>query len=127
MTQHYAVERSIALLKWAYGLTLIAIGIDKVFQINFFAEWQLYVSPFAQSLIPLSPTAVTVSLGIAEIVVGLMFLTRFARAAAYLTIAVLAVIIVNLGSMGLYDIAARDFLIALGALVLVWLISARRI
>ena len=118
------VLRSQQLLKYAYGITLTLIGFDKVLRTNVIANWEGYVSDFALSVLPVGATTIVLALGIAEIVVGLLMITVATRLAAILAIATLAVIIVNLLSMGLYDIAARDALIALGALVLIWLTDA---
>jgi uncharacterized membrane protein len=127
MSTHAAVERSQNLLKYAYGITLVLIGLDKVFQTNRLVDWKLYVSPLAQSIIPLSPTTIVLVLGIAEILLGIALLTAWTREAAYVMIAVLGLIILNLISLHLYDIAARDLLIALGALTLAWMSDAREI
>jgi hypothetical protein len=124
MTKDQAISLSVRTLTYAYGLVLILIGLDKVTQLHLITDWAKYVSPLALSLIPLSANAIVTALGVAEIVVGIcLFFWR--RAMAYVIIAVLLVIIVDLFSLGLYDIAARDALIALGALVLSWLVEAR--
>lgn len=120
------IKRSQTLLKFAYGLTLLLIGLDKVFALNFIADWEGYVSDFALAVLPLSAGTIVFILGIAEIVVGIMMLTKWTRIAAMIAITTLGIIIINLLSMGLYDIAARDALIAIGALVLIWLSDASR-
>jgi uncharacterized membrane protein len=118
------VLRSWNLLKYAYGIALIIIGLDKALGTDFIVEWSKYVSPLALEVIPVSATTIVLVLGIVEVIVGVAMLIRFTRIAAILAIIALALIIVNLLSMGLYDIAARDLLIAFGALVLVWLTDA---
>lgn len=125
MTKETALLRSQYVLQYAYGITLVLIGLDKVFQTNLLAEWISYVSPLAQAVLPFEPLTIVVTLGVAEIIVGILLFTKLVRFAAYVVILVLAVIIVNLLNLGLYDIAARDFLIALGALMLTWITSAR--
>lgn len=102
-------------LTYAYGAVLILIGLDKLFQTDIIANWAGYVGPLAQSIIPLTPSTFVMVLGAAEIVVGILFFTRYVRLACYIAIAVLALIIVDLLNLGLFDIAARDALIALGA------------
>ena len=103
------------MLSYAYGAVLILIGLDKVLQSNLITDWIQYVSPLAQSVIPMDPLTIVITLGIAEVLVGALFFTRWVRVAAAVSIAVLLLIIVNLLDLGLYDIAARDALIALGA------------
>jgi hypothetical protein len=73
------------------------------------------MGPLAQSVIPFTPSTFTMILGAAEIVVGILFFTRYVRLACYIAMVVLALIIVNLIDLGLYDIAARDALIGIGA------------
>ncbi|MBX4216241.1 hypothetical protein KW797_04835 [Candidatus Parcubacteria bacterium] len=126
MQTQMAIDRSVMLLKWAFGLTLILIGLDKVLGTNIIVEWAKYVGPLAQAVLPIAPATLVLVLGAAEIVVGIMMLTRWTQIAAYISIAVLALIVVNLFSLGMYDIAARDVLLALSLLVLTWLIGARR-
>jgi len=127
MNTQMAIDRSIMLLKWAFGLTLILIGLDKVLGANIFVEWEKYVSPLAQAVLPIAPGTLVLVLGIAEVLVGAMMLYRFTRIAAYVSIAVLALIVVNLFSLGMYDIAARDVLLAFSLLILIWLLDARRV
>ena len=122
-----AARRSEALLRYSYGLVLILIGLDKVLGTDLIVEWIGYVGPLAQSVLPIDPATLVTVLGAAEIAVGVMFFTPLVKWAAYISIAVLAAIIVNLIDMELYDIAARDFLIALGALALTFLADARRV
>lgn len=111
------------LLKYAFGVSLVLIGIDKVFHTNIFTEWEQYVSPLALSILPITAVTLVSVLGIAEIVVGVLFFTRFGKLAASVAILTLAAIIVNLFSLGLYDIALRDALIALSAYVFILLTS----
>lgn len=125
MTKEKALVWSQNLLTYAYSVTLILIGLDKAFQSNVLVEWSKYVGPLALSTIPLSPLLIAQVLGIAEILVGIALLTAWTRPAAYVVVGVLVLIIVNLLSLGLYDIAARDLLIAFGALSLAWMTEAR--
>jgi uncharacterized membrane protein len=115
------VNKSRKLLKYSYGVALVVIGLDKVLGTNFIVDWQGYVSDLALAVLPVEAPTLVLLLGIAEILVGVMMLTKWTRLAAILTIIALAAIVINLLSMGLFDIAARDILIALGALVLFWL------
>lgn len=121
MNEELALRRSWMLLKYAYGATLVLIGLDKVFSLNLIANWEGYVSELALSALPIDAGALVLGLGVVEIAVGVLMLTKWTRLAAVLAIAALALIVINLLSMGLYDIAARDVLLALSLLVLVWL------
>jgi hypothetical protein len=125
MDAQTAIARSAMLLKWAYGFVLILIGLDKALQTDLIVSWPKYISPLAHTVFPVSDVVFTVVLGIAEIVVGVLLIFFWTRIGAYIVIAVLALIVVNLLDLGMYDIAARDVLIALGALVLSWLTEAQ--
>jgi hypothetical protein len=109
------------ILKYAFGISLIVIGLDKVFHTNIATNWEQYVSPLALAVLPISAVTLVSVLGIAEIIVGIIFFTRYARIAAGIAILTLLAIIVNLFSLGLYDIALRDALLALSAYVFILL------
>lgn len=113
------------MLGYAYGAVLILAGLDKVTGIHFLADWAKYISPLAENVVPLDPTAFLIVLGIAEIAVGVLFFTRFVQAAAIITIVVLVLIIIDLINLGIYDIAARDALIAVGAFAVIKLTTAQ--
>ncbi len=119
MHQNIIVSKSI--LRYAFGISLVLIGIDKVFHTNIVTEWEKYVSPLALSVLPISAVTLVSVLGIAEIVVGALFFTKLSKIAAGLAIIALLAIIVNLFSLRLYDIALRDLLIALSAYVFILL------
>jgi hypothetical protein len=125
MNAQTAIARSAALLKWSYGIVLIVIGLDKALQIDFITFWPKYISPLAHTVLPVSDFVFTVVLGSAEVVVGILLLFFWTRYVAYVVIAVLAIIVIDLIDLGMYDIAARDILVALGALVLAWLTEAQ--
>lgn len=106
------------MIAYAYGTILILIGLDKALHLDIIVNWEKYVSPLAHSVIPLTTPVFLTVLGVAEIIVGILFFTKWVRLAALIAIVVLALIIVNLLDLGygFYDIAARDFLIALGGI-----------
>jgi len=100
--------------KYIYGLVPVLIGLDKF---SFFiVDWNMYVNPFAASIIPI--TTLVPLVGIIEIAAGLLILTKYPRFGAYLVAAWIGVIIVNLCMIGgLYDIILRDIAIAFGYIV----------
>jgi hypothetical protein len=121
MNQNIIVSQGI--LKYAFGVSLVLIGLDKVFHTNVLTHWENYVSPLALAVLPITAITLVSMLGVAEIILGALFFTRFCRIAASVAIATLAAIIVNLFSLGLYDIALRDTLIALSTYVFILLTS----
>lgn len=102
------------LSKYVYGLVPVLIGLDKFF--FFIVDWNMYVSPFAASII--SMTTLVPLVGIIEIAAGILILTKYPRFGAYLVAAWIGVVIINLFMIGgLYDIILRDVAIAFGYIV----------
>lgn len=115
-------QRSQALLKYSIAAVLLVVGLDQVFRTDLIQNWNIYVNPLAASIIPAG--TIILILGIAEIIVAIMMLSRFTALAAYISAAVLVVTAVNLLMLGFIDVAARDLLLSGGALVLAWLTQA---
>ncbi|HEY0511044.1 MAG TPA: DoxX family membrane protein [Thermoanaerobaculia bacterium] len=107
-----------------YGLVPLLAGLDKFF--NLLTDWPKYLSPWMAHLLPVSPQAFMHVVGIIEIAVGLMVLTRWPRLGAWIAMAWLALIAVNLITMGLFDIAVRDLAMAVGAFTLARLAELRQ-
>jgi hypothetical protein len=111
------------MLKITYSLVPILLGLDKCFT-SWIVDWSKYVSPEVMAYSPFSLAHFLTLVGVIEIVAGIIvwFYPRFG---AYLVIAWLGLIIINLATLpGMYDIIARDAVIALGALALAWLTEA---
>jgi hypothetical protein len=107
-----------------YGLVPLLAGLDKFF--NLLTDWPKYLSPWIANLLPMSPQTFMHLVGIIEIAVGLMVLTRWPRLGAWIATAWLVLIAVNLATMGLFDIAVRDLAMAVGASTLARLAEARQ-
>jgi hypothetical protein len=78
------------------------------------------------SLLPVGPGAFMAVVGVVEIAVGVMVLTRWARLGAYLAMAWLVLIAINLLLAGFIDVAVRDLAMAVGAYTLARLSEARQ-
>ncbi len=107
-----------------YGLVPLLAGLDKFF--NLLADWPKYLSPWMAELLPMPEQTFMYVVGIIEIAVGLMVLTRWTRLGAWIAAAWLALIAVNLITMGLFDIAVRDLAMAVGAYTLARLAELRQ-
>ena len=104
-------------LRIGVGLAAFLAGLDKFF--NILTDWGMYLSPFAQRLLPVSGKTFMHLVGIIEIIVGLAILTRWTRIGAYIASAWLLLIAVNLLTSGsFFDLAVRDVEIAIAAYVL---------
>lgn len=113
------------LLRYSYGLVVLLAGLDKVFGTNLIVNWPKYVSPLAESLLPFSVGTFLVIIGLVEVVVAILLLTKFQRLGAYLATGWLVLIAINLLLLGYVDIAIRDVLLAVGAFALATLTDAK--
>jgi uncharacterized membrane protein YphA (DoxX/SURF4 family) len=108
--------QAFTLLRITFTVAPIAFGIDKFF--NGMVDWEKYLAPWIDRLIPGTGHSFMLFVGIVEITAGLVVALK-PRYGAFLVSAWLAGIIVNLLTYsGYYDIALRDFGLLLGALTL---------
>jgi uncharacterized membrane protein YphA (DoxX/SURF4 family) len=104
-------------LRIGLGLGALLAGIDKFF--NLLADWEMYLSPLATKLLPVSAHVFMRAVGVIEIVVGLAILAGFTRVGGYVMMLWLIGIAINLATTGMfYDLAVRDVEISLGAFTL---------
>lgn len=111
-------------LRLAFGLVPIVAGLDKYF--NLLANWEMYLNPLVPRLVHLSAPSVMHIVGVIEIVAGILVLTPFTRLAAYVVMAWLCAIALNLIVQGHFlDVAVRDVVLAMAAFVLAKLTEVR--
>jgi uncharacterized membrane protein YphA (DoxX/SURF4 family) len=104
------------LLRIAFTAAPILFGLDKFF--NVLVDWEIYLAPWINDIVPGSATDAMYAVGVIEIVAGIAVALK-PRYGAYLVAAWLAGIVVNLLTYsGYYDIALRDFGLMLAALTL---------
>lgn len=102
------------LLRVGLGLGALLAGVDKFFDL--LTTWSMYLSPLAERLLPVSPEVFLRAVGVVEIGVGVLLLTRWPRLGAYAMAAWLVGIAVNLALAGhFWDLVVRDLEIALSA------------
>lgn len=106
------------LLRYAYGAVVLLAGLDKLLGTDLIVYWPKYISPLVAGYLPVSTGVFLSAMGIIEIVVAIMLLTKWSRIGGYLSVAWLILIAINLLMLGLIDIAIRDVLLAVGALAL---------
>ena len=100
----------------------IVFGLDKFFDV--LVDWQIYLAPEVNDLLPGNAHQVMLVVGAIEILAGLLVFA-WPRVGAYVVAAWLGGIIVNLLLQAdYYDVALRDFGLLLGALALARLASA---
>jgi uncharacterized membrane protein YphA (DoxX/SURF4 family) len=111
-----AAYQAYTLLRIGFAVLPIVFGIDKF--ANVLVNWEQYLAPWINDIVPGSATSAMYAVGVVEILAGLAVLLK-PRYGAYLVAAWLGGIVVNLLSYsGYYDIALRDFGLMLGALTL---------
>ena len=108
------------LLRTVFVIAPILFGIDKF--ANVLVDWDQYLAPWINDILPGSGSDAMYAVGVIEIVAGLV-VAFVPRLGAPLVAAWLAGIIFNLLTLsGYYDVALRDFGLLVGALAL-WRLS----
>src|SRR5687767_2858434 len=111
-------------LRVTYGVIAFLAGLDKFF--HRLTTWDAYLSPVVVSLAPVGSAVLMQAVGIIEMAVGLLILTRWTRIGAYLASAWLLCIAFNLVLAGSFlDVAVRDVALAVGAWTLAQLSELR--
>jgi len=100
-------------LKITYGLVPLLAGLDKF--TNLLTTWDAYLAPAIRQILPMEPSTFMRAVGAVEIVVGLAILTKLTRLGAYVAMAWLVAISINLILAGYLDVAVRDLTMAVGA------------
>ncbi len=120
-----ASDRAFQLLRTVFTIAPIAFGLDKFVEI--LTEWDKYLAPWINDIVPGSAHDAMLAVGVIEIVAGIAVAVA-PRYGALLVAAWLGGIIVNLVSMGeYYDVALRDFGLLAGALALFLLAPRNRL
>jgi hypothetical protein len=99
-----------------YGLVPIAAGADKFF--NLLTDWSKYLPAIVTRVVPVSPHAFMMIVGVIEIIAGVVVLAVAPRLGAYVVAVWLVLIAVAVTMAGYYDIAVRDLVLAVGAITL---------
>lgn len=104
------------ILRVGFVVAPIVAGLDKFF--NLLVNWEQYLPPVANKMVGGHGHELMLVVGVIEIIAGLGVLLK-PKVFAYVVSAWLLLIVVNLLMIpGYYDVALRDFGLALGALAL---------
>src|SRR3954453_21192442 len=115
-------QQAFLLLRTVFTVAPIAFGADKFF--NVLTNWEAYLAPWVNSLVPGTAYQAMLAVGVVEILAGVLVAVRPAIG-GYVVAVWLLGIIVNLVTMGQYlDVALRDFGLLVGALALARLAAA---
>ena len=112
-------------LRLTFGLVAFLAGIDKF--LNILTDWDRYLAPFVAALLPTSGFWFMRAVGVIEMAVGVLILTRWTRLGAYIASVWLLGIALNLALAGPFlDIAVRDVAMSVGAWTLAQLSEIRQ-
>jgi hypothetical protein len=104
------------ILRVGFVVAPIVAGLDKFF--NLLVNWEQYLPSFANKMVGGYGHELMLAVGVIEIIAGLGVFFK-PKVFAYVVSAWLLLIVVNLLLIpGYYDVALRDFGLALGALAL---------
>jgi len=106
----------ITLLRMAIGLMATLAGLDKFFDL--LTNWEGYVAPVAQQLLPFSATTFMAIVGVIEFAVGITILAIRPSLGAFVASAWLVLVAANLVLGGHFDVAVRDVVLAIAAYTL---------
>ncbi len=113
---HDPAFQAFALLRTVFTLAPIAFGIDKFFDV--LTDWQHYLAPTFNDILPGSAHQAMLVVGVVEIAAGVLVALR-PDIGGYVVAAWLAGIILNLLLVpGFYDVALRDFGLLVAAVAL---------
>ncbi len=111
-------------LRIAFFLAPVLAGLDKFFHV--LVDWDKYLSPIARRVLGGYSHDFMLLVGVVEMIVGLLVITKWTRVGAYIASLWLLLIAINLVTTGqYYDIALRDVGLCLGAFGLARLTEAR--
>jgi uncharacterized membrane protein YphA (DoxX/SURF4 family) len=113
---NHSLDRVYYPLWLCYGLVPIAAGADKFF--NLLTDWSKYLPQITTKIVPVTPHAFMMIVGVIEIIAGLVVLTVLPRLGAYVVAIWLVLFAFAVTIAGYYDIAVRDLAMALGAYTL---------
>jgi hypothetical protein len=113
---HSPAYQAYKILHVAFVIAPVAAGLDKFFHV--LVNWDMYLAPVVARLSPIGGHNLMLVVGVVEIIAGILVALK-PRIGAYVVCAWLLGIVINLLIIpGFFDIALRDFGLALGALAL---------
>src|SRR5687767_38155 len=119
---HDPAYQAFTLLRTSFTVAPILFGVDKV--TNLLTDWQHYLSPIVDHLVPGTGHQLMLAVGLVEVVAGVLVGVR-PQLGAYLVAGWLAGIIVNLLLVpGFHDVVLRDAGLLVAALALARLAQA---
>ncbi len=103
------------ILRITFGIVPIVAGLDKF--TNLLVQWDKYLNPQVQSMLPISAHVFMSIVGAIEIMAGIILL-KYTKLGSYIVSAWLVLIALVLITGGMFDVAVRDIVMAITAFVL---------
>ena len=102
-----------SLLKYTFTIVPIVAGADKFF--NLLTNWEQYINPSIEGLLPFSGATFMMIVGVIEIVAGIIVFTK-TQLGGYIVAAWLtAIALTLLLGFNFVDVAVRDLVMAIAA------------
>ncbi|UKJ08322.1 hypothetical protein [Solitalea lacus] len=101
------------LLKFTFGIVPIVAGADKF--TNLLTNWEQYINPSIEGLLPFSGSTFMMMVGVVEIIAGLIVLKK-TEIGGYIVAAWLTIVALTLlPGLNYVDVAVRDLVMAVAA------------
>lgn len=114
--ENHLLDSTQTVLRVTYGILPIAAGADKF--ANVLTNWEQYLNPAVLRIIPLSGPAFMQTVGIIEIVAGILVFMKPRIGGLVVTAWLVAIALQLLAGWMFVDIAVRDLVLAIGACTL---------
>lgn len=103
------------ILRITFSIVPIVAGLDKF--TNLLVQWDKYLSPTAQSILPFAPHTFMMIVGMIEFAAGaiVFFYTKIGSYIVMLWLIAIALVLI---SGGMFDVAVRDIVMAIAAYIL---------
>lgn len=109
------IRKAWQILRLSFTVVPIVAGLDKF--TNLLVQWDKYLSPSIQSILPVSAIIFMRCVGIIEIAAGIIVF-KYTKIGSYIVSAWLLCIACTLLVGGFFDIAVRDIVMAMSAYVM---------
>jgi hypothetical protein len=104
------------ILHIAFTVAPLVAGVDKFF--HFLVNWDMYLAPIVPRTLGMSGHTIMLGIGVVEVIAGLIVAVAPRIGGLIVGIWLLGIVVNLLAVPGYFDIALRDFGLALGAFAL---------
>lgn len=112
-TQFTSLAQVFNILKYTFVIVPIVAGADKFF--NLLTNWEQYLSPFIENIIPFSGSTFMKITGVIEIIAGLIVLKKPEIGGLIVSAWLVGIALSLLIGFNYVDVAVRDLVMAIAA------------